>query len=113
MSARLRIRNRVACRYDSCVFDHQHYGSALGTRAMHNPPWNNKSLSRRNLDRAVFKVNQQLTFNDVEELVVFVMPMPVIFPLHHAEADYRIIYLAESLVVPPELASVRESLLAD
>jgi hypothetical protein len=77
---------------------------------MHHSLWNDKSLSRRKLDRAVFKINQQLSINHIKKLIVFVVFMPVVLSLYDPEADHRVIYLAESLVVPRKLARVRESL---
>jgi hypothetical protein len=80
---------------------------------MHHSLWNDKSLSRRKLDRAVFEINQQLTLYNIKKLVVFVVLMPVILSLYDPEADHRVIYLAESLVVPCKLARVRKSLFVD
>lgn len=39
--------------------------------------------------------------------------MPMILSLYDPEADHRVIYLAESLVVPRKLARVRKSLFID
>ena len=39
--------------------------------------------------------------------------MPMILSLDNPEADHRVIYLAESLVVPRKLARVRKSLFID
>src|SRR5260370_42029395 len=80
---------------------------------MHHSRWNNKSLSGRKLDRAAFKVNQQLTGYNIKKLVVLVVLMPVILSVYDPEADHRVIYLAESLVIPRKLACVRESLFVD
>ena len=80
---------------------------------MHHSLGNHKSLSRRNFDRAAFKVNEELTFYNIEKLVVLVVPMPVVLSLYDPEADHRVIYLAESLVVPRKFASVRQSLFID
>ena len=80
---------------------------------MHHSLWNDESLSRRNFDGAVLKVNQQLALHNIKKLVVFIVLMPVILSLYDAEADHRVIYLAESLVVPREFALVRKSLFID
>jgi hypothetical protein len=80
---------------------------------MHHSLWNDKSLSGRKLDGAVFKVNQQSTVYNIKKLVVLIVLMPVILSLHDPEADHRVIYLAESLVVPRKLARVRKSLFVD
>jgi hypothetical protein len=80
---------------------------------MRHSLWNDESLSRRNFDRTVFKVNQQLTLDNIKKLIVFVVLMPVILSQYDPEADYRVIYLAESLVVPRKFALVRKSLFID
>src|ERR1700730_16687783 len=71
---------------------------------------NNESLSRRKLNCVILKINQQLALYDIKELAVFLVPMPVIFTLDDAEADHRVIYLAECLVVPRILACIGRSL---
>ena len=80
---------------------------------MHHPIWNDNSLPWRKLDGAVFKINQQLTIYNIKKLVVLVVLMPVILSLYDPEADHRVIYLAESLVVPRKLARVRKRLFID
>lgn len=55
---------------------------------MHHSLGNDESLSRRKLDRAVFKINQQLTVYDVKKLVVFIVLMPVVLALYDPEADH-------------------------
>jgi hypothetical protein len=54
-----------------------------------------------------------LALHNIKKLVVFVVLMPVILSLDDPEADHRVIYLAESLVVPREFARVRKSLFID
>jgi len=80
---------------------------------MHRSLWNNKSLARRKLDRAVLKINQQLTLYNIKKLIVFIVLMPVVLSVYDPEADHRFIYLAESLVVPLKLARVRKSFFID
>src|SRR4051794_28952365 len=75
--------------------------------------WDDKSLSRRKLDRAVFKVNQQLTINNIKEFVLLLVVVPMILTLYNPEPDDRIIHLAESLVVPRELARICKRLFID
>jgi hypothetical protein len=54
-----------------------------------------------------------LTIYDVKKLVVFIVLMPVVLALYDPEADHRVIYLAESLVVPLIFARVRKGLFID
>jgi len=80
---------------------------------MHRSLWNNKSLPRRKLDRAACKINQQLTLYNIKKLIVFIVLMPVVLSVDDTEADHRVIYFAESLVVPGKLAGVRKSFFID
>jgi len=80
---------------------------------MHRSLWNNKSLARRKLDRAFLKINQQLTLYNIKKLIVFIVLMPVVLSVDDTEADHRVIYFAESLLVPGKLAGVRKSLFID
>jgi len=49
---------------------------------MHHALWNDDSLSRRKLDRAALKINQQLAIDYIKKLVILVVLMPVILPLY-------------------------------
>ncbi len=80
---------------------------------MYRSLWNNKSLARRKVDRAVLKINQQLTLYNIKKLIVFIVLMPVVLSVYDPKADHRVIYLTESLVVPPKLARVRKSFFID
>ena len=46
---------------------------------------------------------------DMEELVVFVVLVPVVLALEHPQPYHRPIHLAERLVIPLEFASIRKS----
>jgi hypothetical protein len=78
-------------------------------RAMDDSPGNDKSLSWIEFYRLVFEVNEQLAIDDVEELIVGIMLVPVILTLENAKPNDGIIYLAQRLVIPLELASIGES----
>ncbi len=80
---------------------------------MHHALWNDDSLSRRKLDRAALKINQQLAIDYIKKLVILVVLMPVILPLYDPESDHGVIHLAESLVVPGKLAGVCQRLFVD
>jgi len=58
------------------------------------------ALSRRQVDGLVFKVNDEMSVEDEEKLIIVVVLVPVVFPLHDAKADDRIVHFAERLVVP-------------
>lgn len=74
---------------------------------------NYEALARRQLNGAAFEVDQQRSFNNVEELIVVIMLVPLVFAFDHSEADYGIVYLTECLVVPRWRSCVGEGLLVD
>ena len=47
-----------------------------------------------------FQVDQKLSLKAEEELIIFVMLMPVIFALHHAKPNDRAVHLTERLILP-------------
>ena len=81
--------------------------------AMDHSLGNDETLSRIELDGAVFKIDEQLALDDVEELVVRIVLVPVILTLDDAKADHGFVYLAERLVVPLEFAGIGKSLRVD
>jgi hypothetical protein len=78
-----------------------------------DPARDHEALSRAEGDRPSLEIDDELAFNDVEELVVGVVLMPVILSLHHTEAEDCVIHLAEGLVVPLKLAGVDQRLEVD
>jgi hypothetical protein len=78
--------------------------------AMDDSLGNDKSLSWIELDGLVFQVNEQLAVDDVEELIVGIVLVPVILTLKNAKPNYGVIHLAQRLVIPLEFASIGESL---
>jgi hypothetical protein len=49
-------------------------------------------LIRLQLDRLVFEVNEQLTGNHVEELVLLFVVVPMKIPLHDTQSNHAIIH---------------------
>jgi hypothetical protein len=78
--------------------------------AMDDSLGNDKSLSWLERDGLVLKVNQQLTVDDVEELIVGIVLVPVILTFKDAKPNHGFIYLAQRLVIPLELASIGKGL---
>ena len=70
-------------------------------------------LARREFDRPILEVDEKLAFDHIEELVVLIVLVPVVFAFDHAEPHHGAIHLAERLVVPLEFASVGERLGVD
>ena len=67
---------------------------------MHDALGNHHALSRRELNGAAFDVDEQLALDHVEELVVVIVFVPVVFAFNHSQADHRFVHLAERLVEP-------------
>ena len=61
---------------------------------------NDKSLLWLQINRAIFKINDEVSLQDEEELVIAVMFVPVVFALHDSQANNGVVHLAERLVVP-------------
>jgi hypothetical protein len=67
---------------------------------MHNTPRNDETLIGQKFNRSTFEVDDELSTQYEEELIVVVVFVPVVFALHHAQAHYRVVYPTECLVVP-------------
>lgn len=65
----------------------------------------NESLARVKFDRFVFQIDQEPALDHVEELVLFVVLVPVVFTLDDANADDGAVDLAERLIEPFVLAA--------
>src|SRR5438046_2954911 len=72
-------------RHDAASLDHQHHRALRRPRTMHHPFWYHHALSRRELKRPAFDVDEQLAFDDVKELVVIIVLVPVVFAFDNAE----------------------------
>src|SRR5271167_685433 len=75
----------VARRDDSRVFDHEDYRPLRGTRSMQDALWDDGALPRSKFHRAAFEIDEQLPCDYVEEFVIIIVFVPVIFALHHAK----------------------------
>ncbi len=67
---------------------------------MHHTFGNHESLQGLQVDRSVLEVDDEMSLEDEKELVVIVVLVPVIFALHHPDADHRVVHFAQRLVVP-------------
>ena len=61
---------------------------------------NDKSLLWLQINRAIFKIDDEVPLQDKEELVIVVMFVPVVFALHDSQANNGVVHLAERLVIP-------------
>src|SRR5262249_43073777 len=73
-------------------------------RAMHDALGHYEPLTRTQLHRAPFQIDEKATLHDVEKLILVIVLVPVVLALHDAEADDGIVHAAESLVVPAVFA---------
>src|SRR5271156_4598642 len=78
--------------------------------AMDHSLGNDKSLSWIELYRSVLQVNEQTAVDDVEELIIGIMLVPVILTFEDAKPNHGVIHLAQRLVIPLEFASIGKSL---
>src|SRR5581483_8155433 len=106
-------RCSISCRYDPLILNHQNRGSLCSTGAMHCPFRNNEALPPRKLHSTIFQIDQQLALDNVEELVIVIVLMPVIFTLYYAKTNHGVVHLAQGLVIPLILGSIRKRLLID
>ena len=89
-------RSGIAGRNDRGCFNHQIFAFG-GARAMDDALRDNEALLLSKFDASALKVDDEATFKNKEKLVVVIVFVPMIFPLHDAEANYRIIHSAQQL----------------
>jgi hypothetical protein len=57
----------------------------------------------------LLQINQKLALQHEEELVLFLVLVPVEFSLHDAEANHAVVHLSKGLVVPLLFAGSNEA----
>jgi hypothetical protein len=67
---------------------------------MDNPLRNYEALPRSKFNYPMFQINEEPSLNNVEEFIILIVFMPVVFPFENTQADYGAIHLAERLVEP-------------
>lgn len=80
---------------------------------MANTFGNNKTLSRVEIDNAIFKVDEEISIENEKEFVNVLVLVPMVLALHHRHPDDGVIYFAKRLIVPLVRASIREFLHID
>jgi hypothetical protein len=98
---------------DAGVFHHEHDRAFKRARAVHYSARHNVTLPGRYFDSPAFEIDQQFSVDYVKEFIVGVVLVPVVFALNNGHANYRIIHLAERLVVPLVRARIGQGLLVD
>ncbi len=63
---------------------------------------------RADFNGPLIEVDEERTFDNVEELVVVIVLVPVVFALNNTETNHGTIHLAERLVVPLVGAGIRQ-----
>jgi hypothetical protein len=90
----------VASRLNPCAFHHEHYSAFGRPRAMLYAVRNCESLIRRELDRFVFQVDEQLAQHHEEKLVLLVVVMPVKFTLNDTKSNDTVVDRTKRLIEP-------------
>ncbi len=80
---------------------------------MEDSPGDDEPAAGAEFNGPPFEVDEERAFDDVKELVVMIVLVPVIFALNNTEANYGTIDLAESLVVPPVATGIGQRLFID
>lgn len=62
--------------------------------------WHHKTLTWVHFDGHVLEVYKQLPIYHIEELILFVMLMPMELSMYHSNTDYTIIYHAQGVILP-------------
>src|SRR5215831_686932 len=91
---------------NALVLYHQHHSAPGRAGAVHHALGDNETLAWVELHGAAFEVNEQLPFDDVKELVVLVVFMPVVLALDDGHTHHGLVDLAKRLVEPFVGASV-------
>jgi len=62
--------------------------------------WHCETLLWGQFHRSILQIDEQPTFNDVEEFILVVMLVPVKLAFDDAKPHYTVIYLAQGLIEP-------------
>ena len=81
-------------------FDHEDYRALWRSSAMNDAFRNDKALPFRKFDALILEIDDEAAFEHKEKFVVVVVLVPMIFTLHDAKANHRIIDPTQGLVVP-------------
>jgi hypothetical protein len=87
---------------DDCrSFDHEDDRTHRRTRTVHNPLGYHEALLRSKVDGPTLQINDEVSFEDEEELIIAIVLVPVVLALQHPKSNDGVIHLAKGLVVPP------------
>ena len=94
------IGSVISGRDDRRSFDHENYGTVRSARTVDNALRYDESLLRPKVDGSTFEVDDEVTFEDKEELIVVVVLVPVVLTLQDTKPNHGIVDSAKGLVVP-------------
>src|SRR6266436_3491367 len=95
---------------DPSVFYHDYHRALRSPRAVPDTFGNDEALPRVESYRPPFEIDQKLTLNDVEKLVVLFVLVPMVFTTKNPQPHDCAIHLAERLVVPLKFAVIGKPL---
>lgn len=98
---------------DGLGLDHENDGALRGAGAVHDALGDDDALARPEGDRAALEVDMKEAFDDVEEFVVRIVLVPVVFALDDADAHDGVVDEAQRLVEPLVRDRVGEGLFVD
>ena len=85
---RLTVGLGISGRDDCGGFNHKNYGTLRRACAVNNPFRYYVPLLHLKINRLIFEIDDEVTIEDKEELVVIVMLVPVVLTPHHAKPDH-------------------------
>jgi hypothetical protein len=72
-----------------------------------------KALQWSEIDDAVFQIDEQPPFHDIEELIIVIVLVPVVLPFDDTHAHDRLVDFAQCLIEPLVFAGVGQGLYVD
>jgi len=94
------IGSDIAGGGDCRSFDHEDDRTHRRTRTVHNPLGDHEALLRPKVDGPALQINDEVSFEDEEELIIAIVLVPVVLALQHPKPNDGVIHLAKGLVVP-------------
>src|SRR5579872_4489610 len=84
----------IAGRNDRGGLDHEDHAAFGRARAVSHAFRHDEALTGKELDRALFEIDDEASAEHEEELVVVIMLVPMILALQDAEPDHGIVHPA-------------------
>jgi hypothetical protein len=94
----------------SGAFSHKNDGALGGAGTVLHASGNGESLAGSEFDGAALELNDEFSFDDVEELILVIVLVPMELAMHDPETHHAVIDAAQGLVPPGFLAGVGDGL---